>query len=618
MKRVKNLMLISISALAIFVMTAVGSWSEEEAAAPLREVPLIVEKQKLDFSKVGIYGSFFDFCDLNLRKIIYFGDMKEEKRLSSGVVNGKINIPEIYPFDRVSHSRPISEYLANADAILSKLDLKNIYAIILNEENVTWNNGLAILNSLYDHIKSRYDVSVYQWLTPPNKAPHPKLRADGWVINPYGARKKVFRRRLMKHLVTGKPVINCIWASEAHHRFGDFEKMWPSSQEQVEVCKEFNIPMFFYCVDNKYKSASVWLNSNDPEIVKWREWFFKVLEEAHKIDTSKLPLPSANFSEGRKIEISRDEEGNYLYKEDFDSYKFIDDSTIEGFLSLRLDGARDVLQVVSSIFQAQPSLTYQFFSIYDIHNVKTILDINYLSEGSGCEVGFSKDGKNWAKEMRKKTGRWEINYATGATKNFWVKIIFPSSGEKDKLVAELNKLEIEAQVEIREQDKILLRPEKGVVKYTEDFTSQKYLHMAEKIVNSERLEWQPGRVFIRGKKGGATRSEIIYHFYTTEPINLTSVNFEGYAHKDLWGNVTLALSRDGIKWEKKASIEEQSAYKNKKRFSGIIEVKLEEEASYQNIQDLWIKFTLRAPNWTPTHHPASDIRSFTIKGKVSK
>ncbi|MBM4078851.1 MAG: hypothetical protein FJ278_04060, partial [Planctomycetes bacterium] len=260
---------------------------------------------QLDHSKVGVYGTLFDFCDYSVFKFIYKdeADFAERlprwrKMLGDAAAAGKPNLVLLYTFDRVKHSQPIEQYVRQTDAVLKALDLTQVHALCLSEENVTWNKGLDVLNALYDHIKAHYRVQVYQWLTMPD-IPHPKLRADGWIIDPYGFDRVRFRRYLQKYLATGRPVIDCIWASPAHSKFS----LDHTPPQQVEVCREFNVPMFFYCVDTKLGSPAVWLKSNDPDIVAPREWLMGVVRKAHEEGARGLPLESANFSTGKPIEV---------------------------------------------------------------------------------------------------------------------------------------------------------------------------------------------------------------------------------------------------------------------------------------------------------------------------
>ncbi|HID06861.1 MAG TPA: hypothetical protein EYP10_06905, partial [Armatimonadetes bacterium] len=226
--------------------------------------------------------------------------------------------------------------------------------------------------------------------------PHPKLRADGWIIDPYGFDRKRFRRYLMKYLVTGKPVINCITASpDPGAPFGI------TSQEQVDVCREFNVPMFFYCVDPKWGSPAVWLHSDDPAIAKCREWLLKVVDEAHRTDTTQLPLSTANYSTGQPIEVAGDENNHFVYLDDFSTLQFVDDATIRGFLNLRWDGIAESLSVeprdqrVNSV-----QLIYHFQSEFEMYDMQAELSGELVStSGVKTSLALSLNGWRWEDEQ---------------------------------------------------------------------------------------------------------------------------------------------------------------------------------------------------------------------------
>lgn len=576
------------------------------------------QKQKLDFSKIGIYANDFDFrdfCDMNLGKISYCGENKDEKNLNSGVWEGKINIPTIYPFDRVSYSRPISEYIENTDKILSKLDLKNIYAVILNEENVDWNNGLAILNSLYDRTKKNSAVMVYQWMSPPDSAPPPKLRADGWVMDTYGDRKEIFRRKLMKHLVTGKPVINCIWASPAHAGFGDFSQMNPSSQEQVGICREFNVPMFFYAVDAKLGSPDVWLHSDDSEIARWREWFFKVLDEAHKVDTGNLPLESANYSTGSNIKIGGDEKNFYSYKEDFSDGKILDDATIEGFLNLRWDGEKEVLFIEpkeSRNIKNGVNLIYHFFSDFEISEIESQIS-GQMKGFCGVNLALSSDGRHWEHINGKEGDRKKLqdfNIITKDTefkgKEFYVKI----SGivdKKEPSSISLDDFLVKACVASPEKREVLLNPDKeGKVFYEDNFQSQDYLHLSD-ITNKEEIIWAPGQIGISGKIGFANTVILKQKFISEKPLTNFKITMEGGANAPNCASFNkLAVSLDGKNKLLEETTEGKKVDGNGTCWEPLI-LDLSGEKRFSGIRELWVHIemisasgTIAAPKLTNT------------------
>jgi hypothetical protein len=173
---------------------------------------------RLSFRTVGFYGTQLDIGDFAFWKFTYLQPAHKShlawynQALQGAAAAGQLNLVGLYAFDRVSHKRPVEEYLANTDALLEGLRRDLIYAVCPCEENVTWNNGLAILNALYDRITSRWKLPCYQWLTAPDP-PYGKLKADGWIFAAYGLDYESFGRHLAKFVLTGKPVVACVNAT---------------------------------------------------------------------------------------------------------------------------------------------------------------------------------------------------------------------------------------------------------------------------------------------------------------------------------------------------------------------------------------------------------------------
>lgn len=589
------------------------------------------KKNILDFSKVGVYGGagnakFYDFSVYSINVPNEVSPLKHveswRKYIHGASEVGKITLPRISFWHWEDIYKPPSEsfqtYAKRLDLALKSIDLEEIYGICLDEENADWDRRRRdMLNKLYDYVKSNYHIPVYQWYNP-GDTPHFSQKADGWILNPYRATNPKFRKILQKYLIWGKPVICCIWADGAKGAYlkKHLEKQKQAFKDQVNTCKEFNVPIFFYCTAPM--SVNQWLTSQEPVASEFRKMVYEVVKEAHKISPGELPLPSANFSEGRKIEISGDIEGKYIYQENFDSYKFIDDANIEGFLNLRLDGRKKALRVLSFPYKKGVSLTYKFYSVFNIHNIETVVDINYLSEKSRCEVSFSKDGKNWMKKTRETTGIWEISYNSEPTKNLWIKISFPPSGEKDYLVAELNKLGIKAKIKVKKHDEVLLQPdEQGQVRWVEDFQSQKYLHLTHKIFGPDDLIWQPGRLSIRGAKGRRVESKLIYKFVSPKPLSDIVIELKCSANSPNLGGVNkISVSLNGKNWEY------TDTTKNKKTnkigtFAGVLKIDLSKKPKYSHIKELWVCIEMINCSYIRSNI-SNSLYSLMIEGKVSK
>lgn len=344
----------------------------------------------LDASKIGLYGwtSQPNNIDIAHHKIASTG--------SSGVSSGLLNIAEV-----LAVKSTLQESIQTLDPILNQLDLANINVLVLGEEHITSQN--AILDGLYDHIKNIYPTAppVYLWMTPMQQTPNMAVKADGYFMDSYGKDGPVFRKYLMKHLLTGKPVLNYIWASPAGGGFGGWDEMHASSQAQVDVCREFNVPMFFFAVDWSVGGGSVgaWLASSNPAIVVWRDWYYQVKANANAIDTRTLPAATANHSDGDDLKIAGNETNNYQYVDDFTDEKFIDRATIDGFLNLRWDYANGRLIIEPKPTTAnvanQVQLLYTFFADTDISQISLFLSGDIRGAGTQISMALSTDNIRW-------------------------------------------------------------------------------------------------------------------------------------------------------------------------------------------------------------------------------
>ncbi|MBM3475292.1 MAG: hypothetical protein FJX75_18680, partial [Armatimonadetes bacterium] len=410
--------------------------------------------RRLDFRDIGIYGTLYDFCTFTVYKFQATDDPASLQHIRQMVHDaheaGKFTLVGLYTFDRVTHKEPLDVYGRQTDQVLDALDLSEVDAFFLSEENVTWNNGLAILNGLYDHVKSRYPGPVYQWYTNPD-VPHAKQRADGWIIDPYGFRHTEFRRYLMKYLVTGKPVIACLNASED-------VASWESSQDQAMACAELNVPMFFYGVDRELGAPNIWRGSDEPGLASWRGWVYRVREfqQSPGMVSAAKPFASAAFSPGRPVEVAGDLNGEATYVETFDSVRFVDDSTIEGFLGLRWSGEDETLSVPPTA-PAPAALTYHLFSLLPLSGAAVTADPE-------SAVELSTDG---------------LTFRPGAStpadwqgRNVWVRLTLAPGST-------LREWSLKGRVVPPAERAVVLQPVRGQCHYEDGFSAPRYLQLAE-------------------------------------------------------------------------------------------------------------------------------------------
>ena len=555
---------------------------------------------RLDASHIGVYGTLFEFCDFSVYKLAYSGQRAKPERLKpfrrllhDAAAKGKRNLVGLYTFDRIRHSRPVAEYLANTDAVLDAIDLGDVYAVFLSEENVTWNHGLKVLNALYDHVKKRHpELPVYQWLTAPD-VPHPKLKADGWLYDLYGASREVSRRKLAKHIVTGKPLVMCINASPSVALLEE-PKGYAVSQAQVDICRELNVPMFFFCVDSKWGSPYIWLRSEDKGIVPWRRWLLGVVNQAHRTDTGKLPMPSAQYSTGRPIEAAGDEANRYELRDGFATLQFVDDANIMGLLNLRWDGMAERLHFEPQAGNmATVELQYHFTSEFEMSDIAAKL--TGKSMGAPVRLALSVTGHSWPHEAAAdKPQAFALN-AQGAGepkfrgREFWVRIRGEVDPRKRRVAAgHLDSLEVTCRVAPPERREVALKPdEKGSVLYRDDFASQKHLHLAH-VTNKKELEWRRGMLGTHGVKGRANTVSLRWKCVSQQPLANVKVRLACSAHQHALGaSNALAVSLDG----KTALAEESTRDKPKNRhgqFRGTLALDLATDPRCRGIRQFWV------------------------------
>jgi hypothetical protein len=548
---------------------------------------------ELDFSTVGIYGTAFEFCDFTCLKMFPRPEFYERyaQWIRDADARGQFVMVGLYTYDRVTLKGTIEEYIAKTDELLAALPLDLVDIVFLNEENITWNNGFAIQNALYDHVKQAHpELPVYQWFTP-NNTPHAGMGADGWIIDAYGLGGQRFRTYLAKYVATGLPVINCVTASPM---IGELQ----SAQDQVDICREFNIPMFFFAVDDIEGNPVVWLESDDPRLAQWRGWFMRVREMAHSTDTSLLPLPSAQWSYGIPLEVAAAEDGTLEYLDDFSGQKLIDDATIEGLLNTRWDSFGGRLGIDAG---TQATFTWHLWSEFEIRAPSVSFALDGAEE---AVVSWSADGMTW---QGVEPG---VPVADFSGRNLWVRLSI-SAGDDG---AWLDDLRITGRNVLPEARVVEIVPQKkrGVFEYVDGFDSTRALHLAE-IEGGEFLEWRRGSVGVRGHDGATVRSTLRWHFVAPQAIERAKVLIESYHHKSLAAHNQIGVSLDGetpLLTATTRGLEDANG-----SYVGTTEFDLSSDERFAGATEFWVHFTMINSAGIHTNG-SNDIRRLEVSGAL--
>ena len=141
-----------------------------------------------------------------------------------------------------------------------------LFAVTPCEENVTWDGQLAVQDAIAKHLKAKYGVKTYQWLSEP-LMPKLAMQADGWVFDAYCVTDPAaFRSHLEGFLLTGVPVVPCLWGSGRfcnYHKAKTWEDLTRFTVERMDICRSFNLPLVMFCVAGKMGSTGLWFK--DPE-----------------------------------------------------------------------------------------------------------------------------------------------------------------------------------------------------------------------------------------------------------------------------------------------------------------------------------------------------------------
>ena len=143
---------------------------------------------------------------------------------------------------------------------------EKLFAVTPCEENIDWAGQVEMQNAIYDHLRSKYGVKTYQWLTEPYK-PRLNIRADGWVFDAYHIEDpQKFYAHVESFVLTGVPVVACLWAS------GHFSKYYPDKTwdeltrftlERVDICRSLDLPVVAFAVAGRLGQVDLWFKPAD-------------------------------------------------------------------------------------------------------------------------------------------------------------------------------------------------------------------------------------------------------------------------------------------------------------------------------------------------------------------
>ena len=214
---------------------------------------------------------------------------------------------------------------------------KAIYAVTPCEENVTWDGQTEVQDAIAKHLKGKYGVKTYQWLTEPLK-PTLAIQADGWVFDAYCITDpNAFYAHVESFLLTGVPVVPCIWASgnfSRYHKNRTWDDLTRFTVERMDICRALDLPVMVFAVAGKSGSVGTWFG----KVENPGERYYR---ETVKHYIAAVPtMPKASWRPAPKMwnaNVKRD--GTVRSKVDLKAFDLVDETEFDDVRAWRLSDA---------------------------------------------------------------------------------------------------------------------------------------------------------------------------------------------------------------------------------------------------------------------------------------
>ena len=472
----------------------------------------------------GFYaaGSDGSVGTLNTFRASVDGDINA--RLRDAKKKGLINIVQLNEGSRFRGD--LQKAKKNLDGWLRRTDLSLIDAVHLCEEHP--GSARANLDALYDQVKA-FDstLPVYTW---PSYPLGPFGKADGWVYDAYGPDYTDYRKIAFNYLRTGKPFVACIDGSG----YSDIR----SAREQLMVCRELDIPVFYFVADSGSGSVNGWNVVQRASLIPWRHFVYTGIEfQSRSKDDS---FAAADMLWGEPIELAADAEGNIEQ-----TWSGLGPATIFGFTRLGIDGEKFWAQDESRV-----ALDLPFWSVLPVEKAQLTLLVN-RNPGSNMIVKRSRCGQPDAWHILKGTyadGKITFPLGDKPGQEFRVRVEFVGKAGDKKTPLVVSGYSITGRVALPPDRAVDLDfffdAWRGKVQFRQDMAAGLWRTLG-RIEKSDALE-PTGPPAMRGRKGGAVASTIIEKLTSQKPLKDIIVRLTGQENRrNLGGSFSLGVSLDG-------------------------------------------------------------------------
>ena len=276
----------------------------------------------------------------------------------------------------------IDELFAPGDGVAPCLG--KLFAVTPCEENIDWDGQVEVQDAIAKHLRNRYGVKTYQWLTEPYK-PRLNIQADGWVFDAYSIKDpQKFYAHVESFILTGVPVVPCIWAS-GHFSKYHLDKTWDEltrfTVERMDICRALDLPVMVFAVAGKLGSVGIWFNDAEEP----GERYYR---EAIKHYLAAVPtMPKASWKPAPKKWHARiTPDGAAAARVDLRSFELVHDTEFDDVRAWRL--GKDGL----ALLRESGRLNWRMESPGRIVNGRFLLRHSTGAKGTFCGKPLSSSG----------------------------------------------------------------------------------------------------------------------------------------------------------------------------------------------------------------------------------
>jgi hypothetical protein len=445
--------------------------------------------------------------------------------------------------------RVIGEFFA-------QVDINELYAVTLSEEQIFWNGHAENLTRLYDKLKAKYDVPVYQWYSPsstgsaPGISGYPNLKADGWIADEYFLDQPDMERAMRAYTVLQKPFIQIIWAGGEKNSVPFISTRFAT---QFQVTGKYNVPTGYFTY---YGEGGSWgWQAHAPQSLT--NIFAAVLQNVTQAETySGVDQGSWDITPWTtpaiKLAFNKSDSTVATYRENHREdrvVRFINDAQIKGFANVNWDSSPVQLRPRQG-GQASASVSYTFESPFKMSLLK-VASSGQIAGGSDATLTMSVVDAASGKVIKTaklagNEGNLKLVVPGSQVSGQQFKIVFDMSGtarSAGDILAGFNFIDVQADVVMPREKVITLAPDAaGVVLHEEDLSSMRIYHTAE-IKNLADVIYTPVGLHCNSP-GRAV--EVIQKFQSPVEVDINRLCVRGHADEVGQGaRLGIGVSLDG-------------------------------------------------------------------------